>query len=79
MTSPHQAARRAWTWSRSAGRRMAASRRATPDGDEVELRISTMPTAFGEKLVMRIFDPEVLVQDFAELGFTDRRPRRWER
>ena len=30
-----------------------------------------MPTAFGEKLVMRIFDPDVLVKDFAELGFSD--------
>ncbi len=43
----------------------------TPDGDEVELRLSTMPTAFGEKLVMRIFNPENLVKDFRELGFTD--------
>src|SRR5512141_2919267 len=41
-----------------------------PDGQEVELRISTMPTAFGEKIVMRIFTPDVLVRDFAELGFT---------
>ena len=40
-----------------------------PDGAEVELRLSTMPTAFGEKLVMRIFDPAVLVRSFAELGF----------
>jgi general secretion pathway protein E len=40
-----------------------------PDGGEVELRLSTMPTAFGEKLVMRIFDPTVLVRSFAELGF----------
>ena len=30
----------------------------TPDGEEVELRLSTMPTAFGEKLVMRIFNPD---------------------
>src|SRR5258706_7820727 len=36
----------------------------TVDGLEVELRIATMPTAFGEKIVMRIFDPEVLVRDF---------------
>jgi len=36
-----------------------------------------MPTAFGEKLVMRIFDPEVLVRDFAELGFTEEDGRRW--
>jgi general secretion pathway protein E len=50
-----------------------------PDGGEVELRISTMPTAFGEKLVMRIFTPEVLLRDFAELGFTDDDQLRWER
>ncbi len=39
------------------------------DGREVELRVSTLPTAFGEKVVVRIFDPETLVQDIAELGF----------
>lgn len=39
---------------------------------EVELRISTMPTAFGEKVVMRIFDPEILVQDLAGLGLFPR-------
>jgi len=39
------------------------------DGREVELRVSTLPTAFGEKVVIRIFDPETLVQDIAELGF----------
>src|SRR5947207_364173 len=50
-----------------------------PDGQEVELRISTMPTAFGEKLVMRIFTPEVLVRDFQELGFTDEDGERWEK
>jgi general secretion pathway protein E len=50
-----------------------------PDGKEIELRISTMPTAFGEKLVMRIFAPEVLVRDFAELGFTAEDRERWER
>ena len=49
----------------------------TPDGQEIELRLSTLPTAFGEKLVMRIFDPEVLVRDFAELGFTDEDQVRW--
>ena len=40
------------------------------DGKEVELRLSTMPTAFGEKLVMRIFDPDVLVKNFVQLGFS---------
>ena len=49
----------------------------TASGMEVELRLSTLPTAFGEKLVMRIFDPEVVVKDFAELGFTDDDARRW--
>jgi len=49
----------------------------TLGGEEVELRISTMPTAFGEKLVMRIFDPEVLVRDFKELGFSDEDHKRW--
>ncbi|MGA9524996.1 MAG: ATPase, T2SS/T4P/T4SS family [Myxococcaceae bacterium] len=39
------------------------------DGREVEIRVSTLPTAFGEKAVLRIFDPEMLVQDIAELGF----------
>ena len=49
----------------------------TPDGGEVELRLSTMPTAFGEKLVMRIFNPDVLVKDFSELGFTDDDLKKW--
>jgi len=49
----------------------------TPDGLEVELRLSTLPTAFGEKLVMRIFDPEVLVRDFADLGFGEEDQARW--
>jgi general secretion pathway protein E len=51
----------------------------SPAGEEIELRISTMPTAFGEKIVMRIFTPEVLIRDFAELGFTDEDRERWER
>jgi len=42
------------------------------DGKEVELRMSTMPTAFGEKMVMRIFDPAVLVKNQEELGFDGR-------
>ena len=50
----------------------------TLDGTEVELRLSTLPTAFGEKLVMRIFDPEVLVRDFKELGFSEEDSLRWK-
>jgi len=38
-------------------------------GMEVEVRISTVPVAFGEKVVMRIMDPEVLFQDLDYLGF----------
>lgn len=49
----------------------------TPGGTEVELRLSTMPTTFGEKLVMRIFDPDVLVKSFPELGFSEDDDKRW--
>ena len=51
----------------------------TADGQEIELRLSTLPTAFGEKLVMRVFDPEVLVRDFSELGFSDEDLARWQK
>lgn len=50
----------------------------TPDGGEVELRLSTLPTAFGEKMVMRIFDPEVLLKGFDQLGFSGEDLRRWQ-
>lgn len=49
-----------------------------PDGDEVELRLSTLPTAFGEKMVMRIFDPDVLLRNFQELGLGGEDYRRWQ-
>src|SRR6056297_857012 len=49
----------------------------TPAGGEVELRLSTLPTAFGEKLVMRIFDPEVLQKGFGELGLENEDLARW--
>ena len=49
----------------------------TPEGQEIELRLSTMPTAFGEKMVMRIFDPEVLVRNYRELGFGQSDDERW--
>jgi general secretion pathway protein E len=51
----------------------------TGDGEEIELRLSTMPTAFGEKLVMRIFNPDVIVKDFKELGFSDDDRERWQK
>ncbi|GIX21747.1 MAG: secretion pathway ATPase [Gammaproteobacteria bacterium] len=47
-------------------------------GQEVELRLSTMPTAFGEKLVMRIFDPEVVARDFEALGFSRQDSEKWQ-
>jgi len=50
----------------------------TAGGQEVELRLSTMPTAFGEKLVMRIFDPEVVVKTLPELGFPADDALRWD-
>jgi len=50
----------------------------SPQGGEVELRLSTLPTAFGEKLVMRIFDPEVLLRSFNDLGLTGKNYERWQ-
>ena len=50
----------------------------SPDGNEVELRLATMPTAFGEKMVMRIFDPDVLVKNFTDLGFNGREEKLWK-
>jgi general secretion pathway protein E len=41
-------------------------------GREVEFRVSTMPVAFGEKVVLRIFDPDIILQDLEELGFATR-------
>ncbi|MEN3366281.1 MAG: ral secretion pathway protein [Burkholderiales bacterium] len=50
----------------------------TAGGQEIELRLSTLPTAFGEKLVMRIFDPEVVVKTLPELGFPPDDAKRWD-
>jgi general secretion pathway protein E len=47
------------------------------DDSEVELRMSTLPTAFGEKLVMRIFDPDVLLRSFSDLGLVGEDYNRW--
>ena len=49
-----------------------------PRGEEIEMRISTLPTAFGEKMVMRIFDPDNAVKDLDALGFTAHDAQRWE-
>jgi general secretion pathway protein E len=49
-----------------------------PRGDEIEMRLSTLPTAFGEKMVMRIFDPDTAVKDLDALGFAQHDAQRWE-
>ncbi len=46
-------------------------------GDEVEMRLSTLPTAFGEKMVMRVFDPETVVKSVEALGFSAHDGERW--
>ena len=68
------------------GRMDIAEKRRPQDGrlktrnekGEIELRLSTMPTAFGEKVVMRIFDPEILLRNFSELGFNKRDKKVWD-
>ncbi len=50
----------------------------SPTNNEVELRIATMPTAFGEKMVMRIFDPDVLLRSFEDLGLVSDDFKRWD-
>ena len=50
----------------------------TQDDHEIELRLSTLPTAFGEKMVMRIFDPDILLKTFEQLGLADDDFDRWQ-
>jgi general secretion pathway protein E len=50
----------------------------TTEGVEIELRLSTMPTAFGEKLVMRIFAPDISAKDFMALGFSPTQADIWD-
>jgi general secretion pathway protein E len=70
------------------GRMNIAEKRLPQDGriktknaqqKEIELRLSTMPTAFGEKLVMRIFDPEVLLRNYEQLGFNRQELALWNK
>ena len=49
----------------------------TPAGREIELRLSTMPTAFGEKCVLRIFDPDTVTKNFGQLGFAPAEEAAW--
>lgn len=72
---------------KSLGRMDVAEKRRPQDGRiksrisehaEVELRLATMPTAFGEKMVLRIFDPQVLLRSFDELGLAGADLERWD-
>jgi general secretion pathway protein E len=49
----------------------------SPGGREVEMRLSTMPTAFGEKCVMRIFDPDTAFKPIEQLGFDPGEAATW--
>ncbi|MBD8525729.1 GspE/PulE family protein [Pseudomarimonas arenosa] len=51
----------------------------SPTGREVEMRLSTMPTAFGEKCVMRLFDPDTAMKSIEQLGFDADEGERWQR
>lgn len=51
----------------------------TPEGNEVELRLSTLPTAFGEKLVLRIFDPGLVQKNLSDLGMEKSQETTWRR
>ncbi len=61
-------------------RRPQDGRIKTARGDrEVELRVSTISTAFGEKMVIRVFDPENVLRDFSELGMFEKQLETAER
>ncbi|MDZ3994772.1 GspE/PulE family protein [Pseudomonas sp. Teo4] len=49
-----------------------------PGGEEVELRLSSLPTPFGEKLVLRLFDPQQLHESFASLGLEGEQLAQWQ-
>jgi general secretion pathway protein E len=59
--------------------RIKTRRPETPEGPggDVEMRLSTLPTAFGEKMVMRIFDPQTAVKGIEALGFPEHDAQRW--
>jgi general secretion pathway protein E len=48
-------------------------------GAEIELRVSSLPVAFGEKIVIRIFDPHTLIQDLGDIGFNEEELQTWQR
>jgi general secretion pathway protein E len=61
------------------GRIKTAAGGAGGEGREVELRVSTLPAAFGEKIVLRIFDPEQILVDLADLGMYPEELEAYER
>ena len=52
--------------------RIKIGRDEEEEGTDAEIRVSTVPVAFGEKTVMRILNPEVIFQDLDKLGFSKR-------
>ncbi len=63
-----------------ASRKPQDGRIRTARGDaEMELRVSTIPTTFGDKIVVRVLDPSVLVRDLSELGFLPEERETFER
>jgi general secretion pathway protein E len=48
------------------------------NGQEIEMRVATMPVAFGEKMVMRIFDPDILGRELVDIGFDAEDLGRWQ-
>jgi general secretion pathway protein E len=59
-------------------RRPATTGEGGDAGGDVEMRLSTLPTAFGEKMVMRIFDPETTVKGLSALGFGAHEAKGWQ-
>jgi general secretion pathway protein E len=53
-------------------------KRTLDNGKQVEMRLSTLPTNFGEKLVIRIFDKSVANQDLDFIGFAPEDLKSWE-
>ncbi|WP_236235979.1 GspE/PulE family protein [Pseudomonas faucium] len=54
------------------------AKRSLPGGAEVEIRLSSLPTAFGEKLVLRLYDPQQVQEDFAQLGLEGEQLAHWQ-
>jgi general secretion pathway protein E len=61
------------------GRIKTSAGGAGGEAREVELRVSTLPVAFGEKVVVRIFDPEQILVDLADLGMYPEELETYER